>query len=64
MYVHDFDNSLEYFKAINCKIPDFVISILVVQQLHGSLWSKLLPILKHHIHLWMEEMGGGERVSQ
>ena len=55
LHVHDLDNSLEYFEAVDCKIPDFVISILVIQQLHSSLRSKLLPVLKHHIHLIGEE---------
>ena len=44
-------NSLEYFKAVHSKVPDFDVSILVVQQLHGCLRCKLLPVLQHHIHL-------------
>ena len=64
MHVRDFNNSLEYFKALDCKISDFIISILVVQQLHGSLRSKLLPVFKHHIHLRVKERGGGRRVSE
>ena len=53
------DNSLEYFKAVNCKVPDFDVGILVVQQLHSSLRSKLPPVFKHHIHL-----GKGERQGE
>ena len=43
--------SPEHLQALHCPVPDSNVSILVVQQLHGTLGIQLLPVLQKHIHL-------------